>query len=1066
MKRRFNQVIGIIALVISFLFSSVSHANIDTIVVSNFVFTPSNVTITSGDSVYFSGASSFHPVAQDGNAWTPMTVSTMISSEIATPGNYPFYCTVHGGAGGVGMSGVITVLPLPDPIYINEIHYDNTGGDVNEGVEIAGPAGTDLNCYSLLFYNGADSLEDPSLSLSGIIPDLGCGYGTIWFPKSGIQNGAPDGIALYDSCNATVMYFLSYEGVFMALDGPAAGMTSTDIGVAEPGAVGQSLQLTGIGSIYTDFTWSGPITSTYDQFNQGQIFCAGDTTLSLVITGMGVKEDTGVVTIEVSIFNPSPTTSFTVDLVYSSGTASLGTDFTFTTQTLTFPASDSSNQSATITIVDDVIPESAESIVLMLQNVSAGAKLGSDSILTIIIKGNDVIIPSCSDLFYSEYVEGTSNNKAVEVYNPRSDTVDLSTYTFLRRNGGSTTVNSYVYNGMLAPGDVFVIVNSGADSINLLPLGDTTSTLTFYNGDDALAIVNGAGDTVDVFGEWGVDPGTNWPVDTGATNEYTLVRKAGIQQGGLYWDVVATEWDVYAQNDFTNLGSHTMTPCVGLSAAYSVTGECFGDSACFTDLSYSSDTSIVSWFWDFGDATTDTVQNPCHTFPAPATYTVVLMVVDSSGDTSIISQPVTIQAMAIVTAGIDQIVCASSACVALNGSVSGGSTTGIWTTTGSGAFSPNATDLSACYAPSTSDTTAGIVELILSSTNNGACATSTDTTMITFYPPPNINATSVVIDSSTCGNSDGNITGITASSAMAPLTYDWVNGASASVGSAADLTLVPADSYTLTVSDSTGCSASVGPYMIIAAGTPAAPTASSPSAYCTGETIADLTATGTGGTLYWSSNNAMTDTLGTGSPFASGATSTDTFYVAEFVSCIGPATMVIITVNPTPASNFSMSPNLLAVSFTNLSTGSIAIYGWIFGDGNTSSLPNPSNTYGTDGTYNVCLTVTSGLGCSDSSCQSITVTAVGIDEAGSNAEVSIYPNPNNNGLFFLQIENLTNERFNISVYNAIGKELMRSEYESNQMPTAINLNDHGPGIYYLRLTNRSNNINRKIIFIK
>ena len=341
-------------------------------------------------------------------------------------------------------------------------------------VEIAGPAGTDLTCYELLFYNGSDSLEDPSLFLTGTIPDQGCGFGRAWFAKSGIQNGPADAIGLYDTCTATVIQFLGYEGQMQALDGPAVGMISTDIGVSEPASTpaGQSLQLIGTGTIYTDFSWSGPSTSSAGSLNSGQIFCPNDTVLSFVSTAMSVNEDTGIVTIDVSIFNPSATDTFTVDVIYDSGTATPGSDFNFIPQTLYFPPSDSSNQTATITIVGDTIAESAETIILSLQNQSGGALLG-DSILTITIKGNDVVIASCSYLFFSEYVEGTSNNKAVEVYNPTADTVDLSTYTFLRRNGGSATVNSYTFNGMLAPGDVFVIVNTSADTVNLLPLGDT-----------------------------------------------------------------------------------------------------------------------------------------------------------------------------------------------------------------------------------------------------------------------------------------------------------------------------------------------------------------------------------------------------------------------------------------------------------------------------------------------------------------------------------------------------------------------------------------------------------------
>lgn len=159
-----------------------------------------------------------------------------------------------------------------DP-WINEFHYDNDGADYNEGVEIAGLAGTDLSCYTIYLYNGNDGTTYQTEILSGIIPDEGCGYGAIWFPISGLQNGAPDGIVLYDFCNSTVLLFISYEGSFSATNGVANGMTSTDVGVSEADAVAyndNSLQLTGSGTQYSDFTWSASSPEDHDALNPGQ----------------------------------------------------------------------------------------------------------------------------------------------------------------------------------------------------------------------------------------------------------------------------------------------------------------------------------------------------------------------------------------------------------------------------------------------------------------------------------------------------------------------------------------------------------------------------------------------------------------------------------------------------------------------------------------------------------------------------------------------------------------------------------------------------------------------------
>ena len=89
--------------------------------------------------------------------------------------------------------------PTPAP-FINEIHYDNTGGDTGEAIEVAGPAGTDLAGWSIALYNGSSSQLNvyDTIPLSGVIPNQDNGYGTLEFPRAGIQNGSPDGLALVD----------------------------------------------------------------------------------------------------------------------------------------------------------------------------------------------------------------------------------------------------------------------------------------------------------------------------------------------------------------------------------------------------------------------------------------------------------------------------------------------------------------------------------------------------------------------------------------------------------------------------------------------------------------------------------------------------------------------------------------------------------------------------------------------------------------------------------------------------------------------------------------------------
>lgn len=173
--------------------------------------------------------------------------------------------------------GWLAVAQAATPVFVNELHYDNVGSDVGEAIEIAGPVGTDLAGWKLVLYNGSNNKVYDTRELGGLIPancaDMSAGVVVESWPQDGIQNGSPDGIALVDA-GGNVVQFLSYEGTMTAADGPAAGITSTDIGVEEPGntPVGQSLQLSGSGTQDADFHWNAPASASFGSCNPGQTF--------------------------------------------------------------------------------------------------------------------------------------------------------------------------------------------------------------------------------------------------------------------------------------------------------------------------------------------------------------------------------------------------------------------------------------------------------------------------------------------------------------------------------------------------------------------------------------------------------------------------------------------------------------------------------------------------------------------------------------------------------------------------------------------------------------------------
>lgn len=169
-------------------------------------------------------------------------------------------------------------------VFINEIHYDNAGADVNEGFEIAGPAGTNLTGWTVAKYNGSDGTVYGTEALSGTITDQENGMGTIWFglPSGGMQNGPAEGLALVAADGTTVIQFLSYEGVVTATAGPANTMSSVNIGVSETDSttINHSLQLSGTGNTYEDFTWSAPASHSRGGVNISQVFSAAGPTIT------------------------------------------------------------------------------------------------------------------------------------------------------------------------------------------------------------------------------------------------------------------------------------------------------------------------------------------------------------------------------------------------------------------------------------------------------------------------------------------------------------------------------------------------------------------------------------------------------------------------------------------------------------------------------------------------------------------------------------------------------------------------------------------------------------------
>ncbi|HET8659361.1 MAG TPA: lamin tail domain-containing protein, partial [Micromonosporaceae bacterium] len=175
-----------------------------------------------------------------------------------------------------------------------------------------------------------------------------------------------------------------------------------------------------------------------------------------------------------------------------------------------------------------------------------------------------------TELFFSEYVEGSSNNKALEIFNGTGAPVDLAAGGYLVQmyfNGATTPGTTVTLAGTVASGDVFVLAQALA-SAPVLAVADQTSAASFYNGDDAVVLRKGgaAGPVVDAVGQVGADPGAEWGADLTSTADNTLRRSGAVRGGDTdpadAFDPAAS-WVGYAIDTFAGLGAHSLDPDPG-----------------------------------------------------------------------------------------------------------------------------------------------------------------------------------------------------------------------------------------------------------------------------------------------------------------------------------------------------------------------------------------------------------------------------------------------------------------------------------------------------------------------
>ncbi len=349
-------------------------------------------------------------------------------------------------------------------VFINEIHYDNVGTDAGEFIEIAGPAGTDLSTYTIVLYNGANGAVYDTDALSGTIPNQGNGFGTISlsYPANGIQNGSPDGVALVHA--GSVIQFLSYEGPFTAVGGPANGQLSTSIGVTEAGSepLGQSLQLVGTGTSYSDFTWSGPAAHSAGAVNAGQTFI-GASGPTIAIDDVSVTEgNAGSVSATFTVTVTGAHTGISFDIATANGTATVAdNDYASRSDVgVSIPAGASSYAFAVV-VTSDLTVEPDEQFSVTLSNVAGATVADGQGLGT--IANDDAPPASSSDVVISQVYGGGGNAGApfthdfIELFNRGSATVNLAGWSVQYGAAAGTTWTVTPIAGSIGPGQYYLI---------------------------------------------------------------------------------------------------------------------------------------------------------------------------------------------------------------------------------------------------------------------------------------------------------------------------------------------------------------------------------------------------------------------------------------------------------------------------------------------------------------------------------------------------------------------------------------------------------------------------------
>ena len=538
---------------------------------------------------------------------------------------------------------------------------------------------------------------------------------------------------------------------------------------------------------------------------------------------------------------------------------------------------------------------------------------------------------------------------------------------------------------------------------------------------------------------------------SGSTATFTNTSTGGTSQ---IWDFGDGNFSTMMSPSHTYAANGTYTVCLVVANACDTVTTCqsvqigctlpvagFNFTQNGAQFSFVDNTSFnpVSWSWDFGDVSSvSTQQNPSHTYQQNGTYIVCLTATNSCGpdlfcDTVVVNCPVPTPNFTVTNTGNTAFFTNQSA----------NATTYAWTF-GDGGTS-NQQNPVHTYANT------GTYNVCLTTTNS--CGSNTICRQVTITCPPPASVFSYLANGGNV-NFQSQATGGATS-----WSWDFGDGTTSNVQNPSHFFQTGTYTVCLVVGNSCGLDTSCQTIQVVC------PTPTVQFNYSVNQFEVTYTDQSTGGANSWvwdMGDGTVYQTQNVTHTYA--GPGNYNVCLTSINACGSSTVCQTVTVNcDLPVASFIYAANFGTVSFVDQSTFNPSLWLWDFGDGVTSTLQNPTHVYQANGTYVVCLAAGNSCG-SNNTCDTLSITVVGLEEPAFGQSLELYPNPTS-GRFHVRMNLRESLDLRISLTDVLGREIRTFEEGtvSGAYHRELDLSTLGKGMYLVHFYTDQGTLTRKII---